>query len=237
MCKERSRVKSKRVSGMSCQRGDINDSPVLSSFHASPFLRPPSPRVMLPRALLFVRWSRPSPLAVQVAVKNRRRSYGVITTQIREERWYSASSSPPSSGSVDGADAPDQLPCLREYIATLGVFFTLPEQGITSPEILTRCDSNARNPLSRLSQYSAASAAMRYCCCLVDTASKEGGAGELRRAAAPWDIGASICVHIHVRRLRAPLLAYPPRVQISPSPYYGKDGAHDRRSSAKGLRV
>lgn len=29
---------------------------------------------------------------------------------------------------------------LREFIATLGVYFTLPEQGVTSPEILTRCD-------------------------------------------------------------------------------------------------
>lgn len=32
------------------------------------------------------------------------------------------------------------MPGLREYIATLGVFFTLPEQGVTSPEILTRFD-------------------------------------------------------------------------------------------------
>lgn len=32
------------------------------------------------------------------------------------------------------------MPSLREYIATLGVFFTFPEQGVTSPEILTRFD-------------------------------------------------------------------------------------------------
>lgn len=50
------------------------------------------------------------------------------------------SSSLPSSDAGEGVDA-DDLPSLREYIATLGVFFTLPEQGVTSPEILTRFDS------------------------------------------------------------------------------------------------
>lgn len=38
-----------------------------------------------------------------------------------------------SSGDGDDADQP-----LREFMATLGVYFTLPEQGVTSPEILTR---------------------------------------------------------------------------------------------------
>ena len=39
----------------------------------------------------------------------------------------------PSSGDGDDDDQP-----LREFMATLGVYFTLPEQGVTSPEILTR---------------------------------------------------------------------------------------------------
>ena len=51
----------------------------------------------------------------------------------------STSTSPDAAVAGAGVDA-DDIPSLREYIATLGVFFTLPEQGVTSPEILTRFD-------------------------------------------------------------------------------------------------
>lgn len=39
-------------------------------------------------------------------------------------------------GTTDGDDSRDDV--LRGCMATLGVYFTLPDQGVTSPEILTR---------------------------------------------------------------------------------------------------
>ena len=45
-----------------------------------------------------------------------------------------------STGDGDDDDQP-----LREYMATLGVYFTLPEQGVNSPEILTRLACVAGN--------------------------------------------------------------------------------------------
>ncbi|CAM9231934.1 unnamed protein product [Hapterophycus canaliculatus] len=96
---------------------------------------------MLPRALLLVRWCRPRPLPAQVAEKCCGHTCGITTTWAREARCFTSSSSPPSTGPLEDV-APDPQRCLREYIATLGVFFTLPEQGITSPEILTsRCSA------------------------------------------------------------------------------------------------
>lgn len=67
--------------------------------------------------------------------------------QFVRTRPLCSSTSPSTDGA--GVDA-DDLPSLREYIATLGVFFTLPEQGVTSPEILTRCDSYSRSRSSDL---------------------------------------------------------------------------------------
>lgn len=64
------------------------------------------------------------------------------------------SSTSPSSDVGASVDA-DDVPSLREYIATLGVFFTLPEQGVTSPEILTRFDSagHPTSAVARAQQY------------------------------------------------------------------------------------
>ncbi|CAM9160482.1 unnamed protein product [Scytosiphon promiscuus] len=117
---------------------------------------------MLLRALLSVRRSRPRPLVAQAAAKCSARCFLNTTSRITDARWFSSSPSPTSS-SADG-DGSDQPPCLREYIATLGVFFTLPEQGITSPEILTRCSATPvrQTPSSPLRFLAAAHAVMPW---------------------------------------------------------------------------
>eukprot|EP00903_Cladosiphon_okamuranus_P005499 g5480.t1 len=75
------------------------------------------------------------------------------------------STSPSGDGNAAGAVVEaDDMPSLREYIATLGVFFTLPEQGVTSPEILTRCSATPvrRTPSAPLRFVAAAHAVMPW---------------------------------------------------------------------------
>lgn len=108
----------------------------------------------LMRVSLLLRWSRPRPLGARVAVIDRSRVYwntivgrstGTSTSRERQfvlgqgRRPLCSSSAPFSSDACEDVRV-DGLPSLREYMATLGVFFTLPEQGVTSPEILTRCE-------------------------------------------------------------------------------------------------
>lgn len=87
---------------------------------------------MAARISLVLRRCRPRPLEARSSNWRSRRGNFVGTR-------FLCSSASPSSDAGAGVDA-DDLPSLREYIATLGVFFTLPEQGVTSPEILTRFD-------------------------------------------------------------------------------------------------
>lgn len=89
---------------------------------------------------LVLRRYRARPLeARRLLIDGNRSSRRSRRGHIAGTRFLCSSSTPPSSDVGAGVEA-DDLPSLREYIATLGVFFTLPEQGITSPEILTRFD-------------------------------------------------------------------------------------------------
>lgn len=83
-----------------------------------------------------LRWSS-CPLGTRVAVLGDGRA--TITTTSNKKRRRT------TSGFVVGRRAVSSSSCssdaaddLREFMATLGVYFTLPEQGVTSPEILTR---------------------------------------------------------------------------------------------------
>lgn len=104
--------------------------------------------MVLARVSLLLRWSCPRPLGARVAVIDGSRgncSTAISSSrsstskkrQFVEGRALCSSSSPSSSDACADVDVDESL---REYMATLGVFFTLPEQGVTTPEILTRCD-------------------------------------------------------------------------------------------------
>lgn len=102
--------------------------------------------MVLAHVSLLLQWSRPRILGVAVINGSR----GNWTTTVgrsntSRKRQFVEGHSLYCSSSASSSDAcedvrVDGLPSLREYMATLGVFFTLPEQGVTSPEILTRCE-------------------------------------------------------------------------------------------------
>lgn len=102
--------------------------------------------IMLARAPLLLRWYRPCQFGAQMTAVISGRQHGCSNTR-RRKREYAyigainglfSSSSAASPGKVEGDVDVDAGPSLREYMATLGVFFTLPDQGVTTPEILTR---------------------------------------------------------------------------------------------------
>ncbi len=95
--------------------------------------------MVLGRVSFLLRWSRPFPPLAR------------MTTVIDDSRgtWSSTGSNSSTSSTSSKRQLGEQRRNLcsgngnsngNEFIATLGVFFTLPEQGVTSPEILSRFD-------------------------------------------------------------------------------------------------
>lgn len=97
------------------------------------------PSMVAARISLVLRKCRPRPLdAWGVLIDGNRSSGRSWRGQfVGGMRLLCCSTSPSGDAAGAGVEA-DDMPSLREYIATLGVFFTLQEQGVTTPEILTR---------------------------------------------------------------------------------------------------
>ncbi|CAM9446519.1 unnamed protein product [Ectocarpus fasciculatus] len=103
--------------------------------------------MMSARAPLLLQWYRPRQFGAQMTavISGGQTGCSSSSSSRRRKRGFigalCSSSSTASPGKAGGDVEVDAGPSLREYMATLGVFFTLPDQGVTTPEILTRCSA------------------------------------------------------------------------------------------------